>query len=245
MSPSGHRTRARESLRGNWPNAVLISLVASLLGGISYTGPKLNISVDAAQHPASLLHPINPHLAGLLGLTGVMAMGVMVLSVLVCLVIGGAVHVGYCRYQLNLLDRKQARFGDLFCFLDRFGTALLMQLLRSVIVFIGMLLFLIPGVIAGLGLSQAGYILAEDPDYTASEALRRSWELMRGHKMDRFLLELSFLGWMILAGMTFGIGSLFLTPYMSAAFCSFYRELVPARKSEYTTYQTYTTCQNG
>ena len=244
MSPSQHRARARESLRGNWPNAVLVGLVAALLGAVSYSGPRLNIDLDALQDPAAMLIPVDPRLAAMLGVTGTMALGGALLGIVVCLIIGGAIHVGYCRYHLNLIDGKEARLGDLFCFIDRFGTALLMQLLRSVIVFVGTLLFFIPGIIAGLGLSQAGYILSEDPGCSATDALRRSWEMMRGHKMDLFILELTFIGWVILAGMTFGIGSLFLTPYTSAAHASFYRNLSPLNRQQYTTYQSYTTYQD-
>ena len=69
------------------------------------------------------------------------------------------------------------------------------------------------------------FILEEHPELTASEAIARSKALMDGHKMDLFLLDLTFLGWAILAALTANIGYLFLNPYLNAAYAVFYREI--------------------
>ncbi|MBQ5649106.1 MAG: DUF975 family protein, partial [Clostridia bacterium] len=75
----------------------------------------------------------------------------------------------------------------------------------------------------------APYIIAEDTSITPSEALRRSKELMRGNKWRFFCLEMSFLGWTLLAVLTLGIGALWLNPYRAAAFADFYREISGTR----------------
>lgn len=87
------------------------------------------------------------------------------------------------------------------------------------------LLFIIPGIVASYSYAMTGYILAEDPDLTASQAIQRSKEMMRGNRWRLFCLQLSFIGWIILCLFTFGIGNLFLNPYQTAADAAFYREI--------------------
>ena len=72
---------------------------------------------------------------------------------------------------------------------------------------------------------MAPFIMAENPDMTPREALRASSDLMEGHRWELFCLRFSFIGWEILAGLTLGIGALFLNPYMNAAEMAFYKEL--------------------
>jgi len=69
------------------------------------------------------------------------------------------------------------------------------------------------------------YILAENPDMDAMKAIDQSQEMMKGHKMDLFMLYLSFIGWYILAMLTFGIGMIFLMPYINTTVANFYLEL--------------------
>ena len=69
------------------------------------------------------------------------------------------------------------------------------------------------------------YILAEDPELTADEAISQSKSIMMGNKWRFFCLQFSFIGWDILATLAFGIGHLWLTPYKQAAYAAFYREV--------------------
>lgn len=99
------------------------------------------------------------------------------------------------------------------------------NLLQWVLILLWTLLFIIPGIVASYSYAMTGYILAEDPDLTASQAIQRSKELMRGNRWRLFCLQLSFIGWIILCLFTFGIGNLFLNPYQTAADAAFYREI--------------------
>ncbi|MEW4151838.1 DUF975 family protein [Bacillus thuringiensis] len=67
------------------------------------------------------------------------------------------------------------------------------------------------------------YVMIENPEYSVSQAMKESKNLMKGHKLDLFLLWLSFIGWVVLALLTFGIGFLWLSPYMSTTTAHFYR----------------------
>jgi len=85
--------------------------------------------------------------------------------------------------------------------------------------------FVIPGIIATYSYAMTGYILAENPEMTASEVLKRSKEMMSGNRFRLFCLQFSFLGWDFLCLLTFGIGYLWLRPYKQAAIAAFYREV--------------------
>jgi len=93
------------------------------------------------------------------------------------------------------------------------------------------LLFLIPGIIKAFAYSQTFFIL-QDPEFkdlTGDEAITKSREMMNGHKMEFFILSLSFIGWYILVGLTFGILLLYVAPYVQQTMAQYYLKL----KSEY------------
>jgi uncharacterized membrane protein len=88
----------------------------------------------------------------------------------------------------------------------------------GLITFLYTLLLVIPGIIKGYEYMMVPFILAEDPEIPPSEARRKSSVMMNGNKMNMFVMELSFIGWMILGALTMGIlNVLFTNPYMEAA----------------------------
>lgn len=97
-----------------------------------------------------------------------------------------------------------------------------MNFIIWICVFIGTILFVIPGIIVGIMFSQANYILAENPDKSAMECIKESARMMKGHKFDYFVLELSFIGWSILCVLSLGIGFLWLVPYFEITLTNFY-----------------------
>ena len=69
------------------------------------------------------------------------------------------------------------------------------------------------------------YILAENPELTAGDALKKSKAMMRGNRWRLFCLSLSFIGWDMLCVLTLGVGSVWLVPYKQAALAAFYRDI--------------------
>lgn len=233
MTAYDHRLRAREALKGNWPMAALITLIASVLGGVSGSNGidiNLNLFSESIGSAADLTGSIGPEWVGaLLGILGIFAVAATVIALVVAIVlfvIGSPISLGYHRHALNLLDRQESGVGTLFGQFHRLGDALTMNLFRAFLIFLGALLLFVPGIILSYSYAMADFILLEDPNCSGSEALRRSRAMMRGHKWDLFMLHLSFIGWSLLAAFTGGIGNLFLTPYTTVATASFYRELL-------------------
>ena len=225
MEASDHRYRAREALRGNWVTAVLVCLVAGILTGSSFSSD-ININFEGGQ-PIQITLPeqYEEILVGVLGISLAFLTVVAVVISVVGLILGGVMEIGKARYHLNLIDGAAARFDDLFSAFPQFLSALVMNLVRQVLVSLGMLLLVIPGVMLVFSYAAAPYIMAQDPECEGLEALRRSRELMKGNRMDLFLLDLSFIGWELLSLLTLGIGSLFLNPYKEAARASFFRHI--------------------
>lgn len=87
------------------------------------------------------------------------------------------------------------------------------------------LLFFIPGIIMSFAYAMTPYILEEHPEISAWDASTRSREMMAGHKFSLFWLYLSFIGWVVLSILTFGIGMLWLSPYVSNSEIGFYNDL--------------------
>ena len=169
-----------------------------------------------------------------------------IVFMIVHLIVGGAVTLGYVKFNLNLVDYKPATFAQLFSEFHRLGTGFLMQLLRMVYTFLWSLLFVIPGIYASYGYAMTPYILLENPEMTANEAITKSKELMDGNRWRLFCLEISFIGWALLAALfTLGIGVLWLVPYMEASFAAFYREIKAEKYGRETKEEPYEGFYNG
>ena len=116
---------------------------------------------------------------------------------------------------------------------DNFLGSMLTGILYTVFVSLGTLIFFIPGIIFSYSFSMAFYVINDHPEMTAMQALKESHRLMKGNRMQFFLLNLSFFGWMILGSLCFGIGTFWVSAYMETAKAVFYEELV-ARDGGYT-----------
>ena len=99
------------------------------------------------------------------------------------------------------------------------------MLLMHIMIFLWTLLLIIPGIIKWFSYAMTPFILEENPELGASDAIHRSRMMMRGHKFDLFYLYLSFIGWFILCIFTAGIGFLWLGPYVDTALAAFYEEV--------------------
>lgn len=98
-------------------------------------------------------------------------------------------------------------------------------LLMCVYILLWTLLLVIPGVVKSISYSQTLYILRDEPTLSYNGAIERSMAMMNGHKMDFFLLILSFIGWYIVGIVSLGIGFIWINPYISRTLAVFYEDL--------------------
>ena len=106
-----------------------------------------------------------------------------------------------------------------------FGKAVVSYLLISIYTFLWTLLLIVPGIIKRLSYSLTPYVLLDNPELSADEAVNRSMQLMRGHKMQLFLMELGFVGLALLSLLALGIPLLWLYPYYQTVWAKFYEEV--------------------
>ena len=139
------------------------------------------------------------------------------------LVVIGATTYGTARATTNLARGQKANILDVFKgFTEGFGKTLLLGLMTSLFIFLWSLLFIIPGIVKSYSYAMAPYIMQDDPSKDWKQCLDESKAMMNGHKGQLFALHLSFIGWLILGLLCFGIGDLFVAPYINQATANFY-----------------------
>lgn len=246
------REIARDALRGRWGVAILAGFVAALFGaeifdgGGGHSSSNRQTTIDLSDFFSSALWiQIRPFVIA--GLT------FLVIWLIVTLALGGAVTLGYARFNLNLVDKKEAELSDLFSQFHRLGAGFCMRFFMGLYLALWTLLFVIPGVIKTYSYAMTPYILQENPDWTADDAITESRRMMDGNKWRLFCLSFSFIGWDLLCSLPLiaavfflvhrfyaepvmllwliplsvplGIGFLFLRPYRQAAYAAFYRDV--------------------
>lgn len=140
------------------------------------------------------------------------------------IIISGPISLGISYFCLNFIKNEE-KLMDILLGFEKFGKAFVAYLLTVIAVIIGLIFLIIPGIIVSFMLSQVYYILAENEDISAIEAMKESARIMKGNKFRLFILGLSFIGWFILGVITLGIGFLWITPYYSITLTNFYKEI--------------------
>lgn len=214
MDERNFRARARAVLKGSWAISIGAAALVYLLGGLLVGG--------------TFLPDFESELTKALGLsleTPYLTLKITSLLGLVSFVIGGTVQLGYVRFLLNQHDGEPYEISDLFSQFHRFTQGFVQFFLRSLYILLWSLVFIIPGIIASYSYAMTPFLMAEDPNLSPSQAIKLSKDMMNGHKGELFALDLSFIGWSILAALTLNIGRLWLNPYQNASYAAFYREL--------------------
>jgi len=230
MNSSELRLQARNSLKGNYWYAVLAAFIAAIFGALMANGGSfsLNIEERATELFGNLPTIVKTYLIIAASTAGAINF--------VAFILGGVVQLGYAQYLLKQQDREVNSVKDLFSQFDRFSQGFLQAFLRGLYTFLWALLFVIPGIVKSFGYAMTPFLMAEDPNLTAKEAIKLSQERMMGHKGELFCLGLSFIGWSLLAALTGGIGNIFLNPYMNAAYAAFYRDKISPKTAVTYTY---------
>lgn len=151
-----------------------------------------------------------------------------VIGTIATYIIVGPMTVGGVRFTLAVSRKGRPEIGQLFSGFDRFGTHLAAYLLQTIFVALWTLLLIVPGIIAALSYSMTYFIIAEDSSISASDAITKSKKMMKGNKWKLVCLGFRFTGWFLLAMLSFGIGFLWVGPYMYVSYAQFYDDLKTA-----------------
>lgn len=133
---------------------------------------------------------------------------------LVGLLIGGPLAVGAMLVYTAVTAGKTAKLEQLFePFKTQFVTSFLANLVSGLVIALFSLLLIIPGIMKAYSYAMVPYVLAKEPNLSCMEALHRSQDLMKGHRMELFVLHLSFIGWGLLCVITLGLAAIWVAPY--------------------------------
>lgn len=145
---------------------------------------------------------------------------------LVFSIFSAILSVGYAKYILTFIRGGRSEIKDIIDFAkENWKICILVSFVAGLNVALGMILLIVPGIIAAFGLTFYKEVVADNPELGTTDALRKAWEVTNGHKFDLFVLGLSFIGWCILASLTFGILYIWLVPYMTVTFALAYDSL--------------------
>ncbi|MBQ1947563.1 MAG: DUF975 family protein [Clostridia bacterium] len=148
-------------------------------------------------------------------------------SVASAIIVTPAFTLSTIRIYLNLKADTKPEVGDAFSGFDDFWSAFKVNFFVGLFTFLWSLLFVIPGYIKSISYSMSMYILAENKGKAALECIEESKAMTEGHKMELFVLSLSFIGWILLGSITLGIAFIWVLPYMQATFANAYYSLKP------------------
>lgn len=165
---------------------------------------------------------------------GLMIAAMLVYGVLVSfasIIVSGPMSFGVAKMSLDVVRGKKAKietaFDGFYCFAKTF----VLGLLIFVFTLLWSLLLIIPGIIKSYSYSMSYFISVDEPQLSAEEARHKSMEIMKGNKWRYFCLQFSFIGWILLTIVTFGIAAIFVSPYMQTAYAEFYNDLVGGEKT--------------
>ncbi|MDT0173309.1 DUF975 family protein [Exiguobacterium sp. BRG2] len=185
---------AKESLSGRWGFAVLAFLLFSIIQGVP------NLFGSDIDEPSSSID--------------------LVVSLVSILLI--PVGVGWTWIAMSIARGEETKVTDLFEPYGMFLKVVGLAIVQFIFIALWTLLLIIPGIIKSFSYLLTFYILRDEPSIGILEAITRSRQLMDGHKMEAFLLFLSFIGWALLVIVTLGLAVLWVGPYFSVTLAKFY-----------------------
>ncbi len=141
------------------------------------------------------------------------------------IILSGVLAFGFMAAYLTLVRTKSTSFETLFSGFSNFGTTCVVGILQTIFLTLWSLLFIIPGIVKIYSYSMTYYVLHDNPNLSASEAITESRRMMNGYKGKLFCLDLSFIGWFLLSALTLGLLGFYVLPYYNAARARFYEAL--------------------
>ena len=247
------KRRAKQHLRHYYGPAVFVSFIANMFtsksGGSSggaaagwNTGAELSTNLGAGAVlneseqleelleglPSSLEQIVDSLLnPAALGLIASILLISLVISLVLNVFVAPLFMVGKNRYYMEsrACDRSAGTMELLWGFTHNYLNIVWTMFLKNLIIFLGTFFFVIPGIYFSYCYHMVPYILAENPDMRAGDVLRMSKDMMEGHKLNTFVLGMSFVGWWIAGALCFGVGTILVRPYYDATFAELYARL--------------------
>ena len=137
------------------------------------------------------------------------------------------VTVGLTYFMVKFINDEKHEFKDLFHFANDYVRIFVVNLLQGIFIELWSLLLVIPGIMKAFAYALVPFLLADDKydNLSYTEVLKKSEEMMKGHRMDYFVFCLSFIGWFLLVIPTLGLICIWLSPYYETARVKFLNDI--------------------
>ena len=242
------KARAKAAFKANYWKCVLVALIlAVLVGGGAGSSVRKNESAgsQADQQQAvemlsglgmedapmiqSMLEDLTKTSVRQSSRITISLGGLGLAGLLLSILVFNPIIVGCYRFFL-LNSRGGAELNELGSgFKGDWGNVILVMFLRNLFLALWTLLFIIPGIVKSYSYRLVPYLVKDHPELTGTQAIKMSRQLMRGHKWNAFVLDLSFIGWFLLSALTLGILHVFYVgPYVQATDAELYRAITEA-----------------
>ena len=218
------KIRAKAAVKMYYWKMVLVALILSMIGGgASSVGSRSASDNSAGSGARSMFEGINMQVAMI---AVIIVLVVVVIALALSVFVFNVLEVG-CR---GFFSRSMTEDPELGLIADGFTqnywNCVKTQFLKSLFIGLWSLLFVIPGVIKAYEYRMVPYLLAEHPEMSSGEIFARSKEMMQGNKWDTFVLDISFVGWVLLSGITLGVLYIFwVGPYIAATDAALYHRI--------------------
>ncbi len=231
------KMNAQTAFKRNYWTCVAASLVIGVLSGSMFAGSTSGIKTTvemqhnnpyAYENYSAYSYNSGGTIFGGNPIISMLLVGIVIMiGVLVSLYnvfVGNVISVGGCRYFMENREHETKAAKVFYGFQNgRYGNVIKTMFFRDLFIFLWTLVLIVPGIIKSYSYRFVPYILSENPQMDRKRALELSQQMMDGHKMEAFVLELSFFGWFLLSAMTCGLLSIFyVNPYVHATFAEFY-----------------------
>ena len=218
------KRRGKDAFQGNYWYCVLVSVILAMCaGGAGGSTSSSSMDPEKTEQLKEMIASVNPMvIAGILGVIGVAA----IVGVALDIFLFNPLLVGCYAFFSRNVRNTPASLNEIKEGFAGYGSKVLAMFLKDLFIFLWTLLLIIPGIVKSYSYKMVPYILADNPDISAMDAITKSREMMNGNKMKAFLLDLSFFGWILLSAFTCGIVALFYVgPYIASTQGALYEEL--------------------
>lgn len=226
------KSRAKDVLRKNYWKAFLVSLILAIVGGGCNSGsanfnlgsgsPSSSNGFSRSEFGDIAWAELAPFLIiGLVVFLIVLAFALALrIFLLAPLEVGGMRFFKQAAEQDTHLGNLGYAFGN-----GRYVHIVKTMFWKGLLIFLWYLLLIIPGIIMSYAYSQVPYLLSDNPRIGYRRAVQLSNQMTRGHKFRIFVLDLSFIGWILLGMLALFVGVLFVLPYIYATKAELYLDL--------------------
>lgn len=217
--------RGKQAFRRNYGASVAVALLMGIVTLFFSSNSGVNATVNQTNYEVySSGFDYSPSIPIIGMLVGGMALFFAVVGLLLEVFVENVLEVGGKRFFI-LNQTSSPSIGNILDIFKsgNYGNVVLIMFLQTLFVGLWSLLFVIPGIVKRYEYLMIPYILAENPGMDRQEVFKISKQMMDGHKMDAFVMDLSFIGWELLGACTFGLLNVFyVNPYKEAAFAEVY-----------------------